>query len=289
MKMGKQVKEFYDEYTFTLTYVVYDDQSKDAVIIDPVLDYNPASGALSTKSVDEVLEFVKAKDLNVSHVLETHAHADHLSGAIEIKRRIPEIKVAIGEHITKVQEVFKGVFNFKEMKTDGSQFDVLLNEDNILKAGTIEVKTIFTPGHTPACSSYLIEDMVFTGDAIFMPDFGTGRCDFPAGNAKDLYHSVHNKLYELPDETRVYTGHDYPKSKGREMQFESTIGAQKKGNIQLKETTTEDEFVEMRTTRDSGLAAPRLLLPSVQVNINAGELPPAEDNGVQYLKMPIKS
>lgn len=287
--MGKQVKEFYDEYTFTLTYVVYDDQSKDAVIIDPVLDYNPASGALSTKSVDEVLEFVKAKDLNVSHVLETHAHADHLSGAIEIKRRIPEIKVAIGEHITKVQEVFKGVFNFKEMKTDGSQFDVLLNEDNILKAGTIEVKTIFTPGHTPACSSYLIEDMVFTGDAIFMPDFGTGRCDFPAGNAKDLYHSVHNKLYELPDETRVYTGHDYPKSKGREMQFESTIGAQKKGNIQLKETTTEDEFVEMRTTRDSGLAAPRLLLPSVQVNINAGELPPAEDNGVQYLKMPIKS
>lgn len=287
--MGKQVKEFYDEYTFTLTYVVYDDQSKDAVIIDPVLDYNPASGALSTESVDEVLEFVKAKDLNVSHVLETHAHADHLSGAIEIKKRMPEVKVAIGEHITKVQEVFKGVFNFKDMKTDGSQFDILLNEDNVLKAGTIEVKTLFTPGHTPACSSYVIDDMVFTGDALFMPDFGTGRCDFPAGNAKDLYHSVHNKLYELPDETRVYTGHDYPKSKGREMQFESTIGAQKKGNIQLKENTTEDEFVEMRTTRDSGLAAPRLLLPSVQVNINAGELPPAEDNGVQYLKMPIKS
>lgn len=281
------VKEFFDKATWTLTYVVYDGSTKDAIIIDPVWNYDPAASKMSTESVNEVLNFITKHALNVHFILETHAHADHVSGSQVLKKHIPNAKVAIGTNITKVQEVFKRVFNLNpDFKTDGSQFDFLLEEGKSYQAGTIKIGAIYTPGHTPACSSYIIEDMVFTGDALFMPDYGTGRCDFPAGSAEDLYESV-QKLYQLPDSTKVYTGHDYMPN-GRPLKFQSTIGEEKKKNIQLKSNTSKKEFVHFRTSRDKTLAAPRLLLPSVQVNIDAGHLPQPEDNGVRYLKIPVK-
>jgi glyoxylase-like metal-dependent hydrolase (beta-lactamase superfamily II) len=285
--MTRQVEAFFDEDTFTLTYVVFDEKTRDAIIIDPVLDYDPAASKLSCDSVEKVLDFIQKNELRIHYILETHAHADHLTGAAELKKRLPDVKVGIGKNITKVQELFSGIYNLKGFNTNGVQFDVLLDEDKPLKAGSIEVKTLFTPGHTPACSSYLIDDMLFTGDALFMPDFGTGRCDFPAGSAKDLYHSVHEKLYKLPDETRVFTGHDYQPG-GRELRYEATIGESKKDNIQLKESTKEEEFVNFRTERDKTLSAPRLLLPSIQVNIDAGDLPSKEENGTRYLKIPLR-
>lgn len=286
--MKPTVETFFDKATWTLTYVVFDPQTKDAVIIDPVWDYDPAASKMSTESSERVVDFVRAKELKVHFILETHAHADHVSGAQVLRTQIPHAKVAIGENIRAVQKVFKDVFNFDaEFPTDGRQFDILLNERELLRAGTLEIKTIFTPGHTPACSSYLIGDAVFTGDALFMPDYGTGRCDFPAGSADDLYTSVHEKLYALPDATRVFVGHDYQPG-GRPVEFESTIGREKKENIQLKESTSREEFVTMRTSRDKTLAAPRLLLPSVQINIDAGHLPKAEKNGSRYLKIPIR-
>ncbi len=284
--MSHQVETFFDKDTYTLTYIVFDKETKDSIIIDPVLDYDQAASKIHNNSVKKVLNFVSQNKLNVHYILETHAHADHLTGAMEIKREIPTAKIGIGKHITKVQEVFSDVFNLKDFNTNGVQFDTLLDEDKPLKAGSIEVETIFTPGHTPACSSYLIGDLLFTGDALFMPDYGTGRCDFPAGSAKDLYHSIHEKLYKLPDSTKFYTCHDYQPN-GRELRFQSTIGESKKENIQLKQSTTEEEFIEFRTNRDKKLSAPKLLLPSIQINIDAGHLPHEEDNGKKYLKIPL--
>lgn len=284
--MALELKHFFDRATFTLTYVLFDPTSKDAIVIDSVWDYDPASSKTGTESIDRVLDFVKEQDLRLHWVLETHAHADHLTGAAEIRRRIPGVKIGIGKKISEVQGVFKDVFNMKDFNTDGVQFDVLLEEGKKYQVGTIEIEAIFTPGHTPACSSYLMEDRVFVGDALFMPDFGTGRCDFPGGSSADLYHSIHEKLYKLPEETRVYTGHDY-QPQGRELKYESTIGEQKAHNIQLKEETTQEEFVKFRTERDAVLEAPRLLLPSIQVNIDAGHLPQAEENGVSYLRIPV--
>lgn len=284
--MSQELKTFFDPKTYTLTYIVHDLKTKDAVVVDPVLDFDEASGKISHHSVDKVLDYVNNNQLKVHYILETHAHADHLTGAQVLREKIPGAKVAIGKNITEVQETFKGVFNLKDLKTNGEQFDVLLDEENILSAGSIEVKTLFTPGHTPACSSYLIGDRVFTGDALFMPDFGTGRCDFPKGSAEDLYHSVHEKLYSLPDETKVLTGHDYQPG-GRELQYESTIGEQKEKNIQLKASTTKEEYIKFRTERDAKLSAPHLLLPSIQVNIDGGNLPKEEDNGTRYLKLPL--
>lgn len=286
--MKPAVKDFFDKATWTLTYVVYDAKTKDAVIIDPVWDYDPASSSLTSESAVKVRDFIKELGLKVHNILETHAHADHVTGAQVLKKEFPDAKIGIGANIREVQGVFKKVFNLaSDYKTDGSQFDLLLEEGKPHFAGSLKIETIFTPGHTPACASYLIGDAVFTGDALFMPDFGTGRCDFPAGSADQLYTSVHDKLYKLPDETRVFTGHDY-QPEGRPVEFESTIGEQKKKNIQLSEKTTRKEFVEMRNARDKQLAAPRLLLPSVQVNIGAGRLPEAEANGMSYLKIPIR-
>lgn len=286
--MKPQVKAFFDKMTWTLTYVVWDPATKDAVLIDPVWDYDPASSKVSTESVDQAIQFLQDQGLKLHYVLETHAHADHLSGAQLIKQKFPQVKVAIGKTITKVQEVFKGVFNLgSDFRTDGSQFDLLLSENETLVAGSLKVETIATPGHTPACSSYLIGDAVFTGDALFMPDYGTGRCDFPAGSAADLYTSVHDKLYKLPPTTRVFVGHDYQPG-GRHVAFETTIQAEKSGNIHIKDSTTQQEFVKFRTERDRTLAAPRLLLQSVQVNINGGTLPTAEENGTKYLKIPVR-
>lgn len=283
------VKEFFDRATWTLTYVVSDAATKDAVIIDPVWDYDPSSSKMSHASADEVLKYVNDQKLKVHYILETHAHADHVSGSQYLKEKIPGAKVGIGAKITDVQKVFKNVFNLDpDFKTDGSQFDFLLEEGKTVKAGSLAIDTMYTPGHTPACGTYIIGDTVFTGDALFMPDYGTGRCDFPAGSATDLYDSVYNKIYTLPDHYRVFVGHDYLPN-GRPLAFESTIGEEKAKNIQLNVETTKDQFVHFRTTRDKSLAAPRLLLPSVQVNIAAGHLPKPEANGTSYLKIPVRN
>jgi glyoxylase-like metal-dependent hydrolase (beta-lactamase superfamily II) len=283
-----KIKTFYDPATYTLTYVVYDERSKDAVVIDPVLDFDPADVSTSTQSLDAVLEFVNEQALKVHYILETHAHADHISGAHEmVTKHLPQAKIGIGERITLVQEVFKKVFNFPtNFKTDGSQFHRLFKDNEVARAGTLEFRVLFTPGHTPACASYLFGDAVFTGDALFMPDYGTGRCDFPGGDAAALYHSIAKKLYELPEATRVFVGHDYQPG-GRKLLYETTIGESKRSNIQLKASTTESEFIKFRTTRDATLSAPRLLFPSVQVNIAAGEFPGPESNGRVYLKLPV--
>ena len=281
-----KVEPFFDADTYTLTFLVFDEETKDAVIIDPVLDYDPHASKVTTKNVDKYAKFIDDNNLNLIYALETHAHADHLSGSPELKTRYPNVKVGIGGKITAVQDVFKGVFNFKDLKTDGSQFDETFKEGETIKAGSIEIGVIETPGHTPACVSYKIKDSVFVGDAVFMPDYGTGRCDFPAGSAEDLYVSVHDKIYALPDETKIYVGHDYQPN-GREVMWQTTVGESKESNKQLTSSTSKDDFVKMRNERDATLNAPRLILQSVQVNINAGDLPFKDENGAPYLKMPV--
>jgi glyoxylase-like metal-dependent hydrolase (beta-lactamase superfamily II) len=280
-----QIEAFYDARTFTLTYVVWDPETKDAVVIDPVLDYDPAASRTWTESVDQVTDFVREKGLNLRYVLETHAHADHVSGSQLLKRRF-DARVVIGEKITTVQETFKPIFDLgDDFPTDGSQFDHLMKDGETLEAGSLKVEAIATPGHTPACLTYKIDDAIFTGDALFMDDYGTGRCDFPRGDAEDLYTSI-RKLYELPDETRVFVGHDYQPN-GREVKWETTIGKSKANNPQLKGDTTREEFVKFRTERDAQLNAPKLLLPSVQLNVNAGKLPEPRANGNRYLNIPL--
>lgn len=285
--MKQTIKTFYDQATYTLTYVVYDEDSRDAVVIDPVLDYNPIGSVVSDESFQQVVDFVAENDLKLHYVLETHAHADHLSASQLFRDEYPGIKVAISERITGVQTVFKSVFNLEDsFVTDGNQFDTLIKDFETLEAGTLRIKALPTPGHTPACLSYLIGDAVFTGDALFMPDYGTGRCDFPAGDARTLYRCVTENLYSLPDDTRVFVGHDYQPG-GRDVAWESTIGEEKARNIQLKADTTEDEFVAFREQRDAGLAAPKLIYQSILVNIDAGHLPKMESNNQRYLKIPL--
>lgn len=281
-----KIKHFFDPATFTLTYLVIDEKTKDAVIIDPVLDFDPPSGKVSDQSIEEVLKFIRNEKLVIRGILETHAHADHLSSSQILKQLFPDAILAIGEKIKVVQEVFKAHFNIPELKTDGSQFDHLFKDFEEKSFGSLKMKAIPTPGHTPACMSYLFEDAVFTGDALFMPDYGTGRCDFPKGSAKDLYHSVKNNLYTLPDETRVFVGHDYSPN-GREMKYETTILESKKSNIQLPAERPEAEYIQFREARDKTLSAPKLLLPSIQINIDAGHLPKKESNGKSYLKLPL--
>ncbi len=283
------IKTFYDKRTFTLTYVVYDPSSRDAVVIDPVLDYEPASSKTWTESVDAVIDFVNKEKLRVRFVMETHAHADHLSGAQRIKDACPNVRLAIGARITEVQKVFKKVFDLPDaFPTDGSQFDVLLQDGSKLEAGSLRVETMFTPGHTPACATYKIGDAIFTGDAIFMPDGGTGRCDFPGGSATDLYRSITQRIFALPDNTRMFVGHDYQPG-GRELAYETTVGAQKEGNVALRASTTEADFVSFREKRDATLNAPKLLFQSVQVNVDAGRLPSANSNEIRYLKIPLNA
>jgi glyoxylase-like metal-dependent hydrolase (beta-lactamase superfamily II) len=280
------IEILYDPATFTLTYVVYDPTSRDAVVVDPVLDYDPLSSATSTASLQRLDAFLKKEALRVHYVLETHAHADHLSGSQWLKRRY-DAKVGISARITEVQGVFKDVFDLgPAFAVDGSQFDRLFQDGEKIRAGTLEIDVIATPGHTPACVSYKIGDAVFTGDALFIEDYGTGRCDFPKGSADALYTSVHDRLYALPDATRVFVGHDYQPN-GRAVRAETTIGKSKESNIQLRTGTTRGEFVTMREARDATLSAPRLLYPSVQVNVNAGRLPRPHDNGRRYLAVPL--
>lgn len=282
--MSIRVQPFFDARTYTATFVVFDPATRDAVVIDPVLDYEPVGSFTFTESVDEVSAFVRQQELRLRWILETHAHADHLSGSQILKRRFGA-GVAIGEQIRVVQETFKALFALPALATDGSQFDRLLKDGESLEAGSLKVDVIATPGHTPACVTFKIEDALFTGDALFTEDYGTGRCDFPKGSAEDLYDSI-QKLYALPDATRVFVGHDYQPG-GRGVRFESSIGESKAKNPQLNKDTSREAFVSMRKARDATLAAPKLLFQSVQVNIDAGRLPKTEGNGQRYLKVPL--
>lgn len=280
------LETFFDSQTSTLTYIVYDKNTSEAVIIDPVWDLDLASGKLSEESHHKVKTFLSSQNLNPILVLETHAHADHLSGAVLFKRDFPNIKVAIGEHITEVQETFAPVFNIKDLNCNGSQFDILLKDGQDFELSSFKMKVFHTPGHTPACSSYLIGDHLFTGDALFMPDSGTGRCDFPKGSARDLYHSI-MKIYQLDDDLKVHPGHDYQPN-NRELKSQAKLSEHKKNNIQISAKTSEAEYIKFREDRDKTLSAPKLLYPSIQVNIRAGELPAVEDNDKTYLKIPLK-
>lgn len=281
------IQSFFDSNTFTLTYVVFDEGTKDAIIIDPVLDYDPNSSSLSKESLGKLLLFIEKNKLKVHYSIETHAHADHVTSAQELKQSLPNIKTAIHENIKEVQKTFKEVFN-ADFDIEGETFDVLLKDGQKLEAGALSVEVMHTPGHTPACASLLVnKKTLFTGDALFMPDFGTGRCDFPKGSATDLYRSIKNKIYSLPDDTEVYVGHDYQPG-GRELKFKTSVKESKERNVHLKENTTEEEFVDFRTTRDKTLKAPRLLLPSIQINMQNGMLPKSESNGASYLKIPVK-
>jgi glyoxylase-like metal-dependent hydrolase (beta-lactamase superfamily II) len=280
-----QLETFFDERTFTLSYVVFDGVTKDAVVVDPVLDYEPSGGRLWTESLQRVAAFVDAKKLTVHFVLETHPHADHLSGAQWLKQRYGA-KVGISEHIADVQGVFKDVFALDQLPTDGRQFDVLVKDRQLLRAGALNVEAIATPGHTPACLSFKVDDAVFTGDALFLDDVGVGRCDFPKGDAAALYDSVTTRLFTLPDTTRLFVGHDYPPA-GRTWRSMTTVGSAKESNVHLPVAMPKATFVEKRTARDRTLSPPRLLYPSVQVNINAGLLPEPKANGRRYLVAPL--
>ena len=280
------IHSFFDPATFTLTYVVFDPNSRDAVVIDPVLDFDPLSAQTSLASVQRISAFLHEQQLTLRHVLETHAHADHLTGAQYLKRRFGA-SVVIGARITEVQATFKQVFDLPaSFAADGHQFDRLLTDGQGLHAGSLRIEAIGTPGHTPACLTYKIGDALFTGDALFIEDYGTGRCDFPRGSAEELFESVHDKLYRQPDHLRVFVGHDYQPG-GRAVRYETTIGVSKRHNVQLRTETTKEQFVSFRAARDKTLTAPRLLFPSVQVNIDAGRLPPAHENGTRYLQIPI--
>lgn len=270
------IEPFFDPATSTLTYVVYDPTSRDAIAIDPVLDYDPRSGATSTASVEAVASFLNAEGLHLHDVLETHAHADHLSGSQVLKRRFGA-KVGIGVRIREVQTSFRDLLALPpSFPIDGSQFDRLFDDGETIVAGALALEVIATPGHTPACVTYRIGDAIFTGDALFIEDCGTGRCDFPRGSADALYTSVHERLYALPDATRVFVGHDYPPN-GRPVRCETTIGASKAWNIHLCASTTREEFIALRTERDATLPPPRLLYPSIRANIAAGRMPGNDD------------
>jgi len=285
---GLCVEDYFDQPTFTYTFLVYDQATRDAVVIDSLLDYNYPASKIVHSSADALVERVNLLGLKVHYLLETHAHADHLTGAHYLKSRLPQARAAIGEHIAEVQKVFAGLFNIN-IATDGSQFDRLLQDGETLECGSVRVKILHTPGHTPTCCSFLINDRaVFTGDTIFMPDYGAARCDFPGGDAATLYRSITQKLFTLPDETENYVGHDYPVD-GRRQACKTTIGEQKRGNIMLNADTSEEEFIVARNERDATLEAPNLLLPSIQVNIRAGAFPEPEDNGVSYLKIPVRT
>ena len=285
--MQAQVKAFFDPATWTVSYVVFDAPGGHCALVDSVLDYDPKSGRTRTDSADQLIAFVREQNLMVDWILETHAHADHLSAAPYLRKHLGG-KIAIGGKITQVQNVFKGIFHLEpEFATNGSQFDHLFEDGDTFAIGTLQAQALSVPGHTPACMAYQVGDAVFVGDTLFMPDVGTARCDFPGGNAHTLYQSV-RKLLSLPPETRLFMCHDYP-PEGREAQWECTVADQRARNIHVHDGVSEAEFVAMRTKRDATLEMPTLILPSVQVNIRAGELPPKEDNGVTYLKIPLNA
>lgn len=284
--MQPKVQVFFDEPTFTYSYVVQDPASGHCAIIDSVLDFDYAAGTTDTRSADAILAYIQNEALTVDWILETHVHADHLSAAPYLQDKTGA-RLAIGSHITTVQETFGKAFNAgTEFQRDGSQFDQLLNDGDSIQVGEMEGKAMHTPGHTPACMTYVFGDAAFVGDTLFMPDFGTARCDFPGGDARTLYRSI-QRVFALPAETRLFMCHDY-KAPGRdEYAYETTVAAEREHNIHVRNGISEEDFVRMRTERDATLSMPRLILPSVQVNMRAGQMPPAEDNGQIYLKVPV--
>ena len=285
--MTPMVESFFDPATWTVSYVVYEKPGATCAIVDSVLDYDPKSGRTGTSSADKLVAFVQDKELTVEWILETHAHADHLSAAHDL-RQVLGGKIAIGAAITNVQDVFKRIFHLEpEFQPDGRQFDRLLQDGETFAIGALSAQALSVPGHTPACMAYRIGDAVFVGDTLFMPDVGTARCDFPGGDAHTLYRSM-RKLLDLPGDTRLFMCHDYPPA-GRAAAWETTVARQRADNIHVHDGVSEQEFVKMRSARDATLEMPVLILPSVQVNIRAGAMPPKEDNGVSYLKIPINA
>lgn len=284
--MTPAVHGFFDEATNTITYVVVEPEGRSCAVIDSVLDFDYASGRTDTRSADAVIDFIRTQDLKLEWVLETHVHADHLSAAPYIQERLGG-KIGIGDRITVVQDTFGKIFNEgTRFQRDGSQFDKLFKEGDSLMIGQMRADILHTPGHTPACLTYVIGDAAFVGDTLFMPDFGTARCDFPGGSAENLWNSI-QKILQLPEETRIFVGHDY-KAEGRDQfAWETTVGAQKLLNKHVGEGKSKDDFIRMRTERDAQLAMPRLIIPSLQVNMRAGNMPEPEDNGQSYLKVPI--
>jgi len=283
--MHPNIQAFFDPATWTVSYVVFDEPGGSCAIIDPVLDYDPKAGRTKTTSADKLIAFINVQNLTVSWILETHAHADHLSSAHYLKDKLGG-KTAIGDHIPVVQKFFKKLFNMEsQFTTDGKQFDHLLSDSEIFHVGKLSARAISVSGHTPADMAYQFEDAIFVGDTMFMPDVGTARADFPGGDARQLYRSI-RKLLDLPPETRLFMCHDYPPN-DRSAQWQSTVAQERAHNIHVHNDVSEDEFVAMRTARDATLEMPVLMLPSVQVNVRAGQMPPAEDNGVIYFKIPI--
>jgi glyoxylase-like metal-dependent hydrolase (beta-lactamase superfamily II) len=280
-----EIRAFFDEPTNTVTYLVWDPGSRHGVAIDPVLDFDPASGMVNDDSVAELLTAAEAEGVTIDWVLETHIHADHLSGAPLIKARTGA-RIAIGEHVREVQNIFRPIFGAADVKDEGGDFDRLLGDGEKIEVGGMSIEVIHTPGHTPACVSYRIGKAVFVGDTLFMPDYGTARTDFPGGDARSLYRSIH-KLLALPPETRLFMCHDY-KAPGRDhFAWETTVAAERTGNRHVHDGIAEDEFVAMREERDRSLCTPRLLIPSIQVNMRAGRFPPADEHGVRYLRVPV--
>ena len=281
------IRPFFDEATNTVSYLIFDPATRQGAVIDPVLDWDHRSGEADTRSADQLIETARQEGVAIALILETHAHADHLTAAPYIKRRCGG-QIAIGEHIKDVQRIFRPVFAADDVKPEGGDFDLLLRDGERLKLGTLEIEVIHTPGHTPACVCYRIGEDVFVGDTLFMHDYGTARADFPGGDARALFRSI-KRLLALPPETRLWMCHDY-KAPGRDdYAWQSTVAEQRAHNPHVKDGVTEDEFVAFRQARDAKLAAPTLLLPSIQVNIRAGRFPEAESNGVRYLKIPVKA
>ena len=286
-KVQANIKTFFDPETWTFTYLVYAGEGSACAVIDSVLNYDSKSGRTTTRSVDEVAQFITEKNLRLTWILETHAHADHLTAAPYLQSKLGG-KIVIGGHITSVQKVFKGVFNLDErFAVDGSQFDHLLKDGESLAFGDLSLKAIYVPGHTPACMAYEIGDALFVGDTLFMPDVGTARCDFPGGDAKNLYQSI-QKILAYPHETKLFMCHDYPPS-DRPVAHLTTVGEQKQSNIHVHDGITQDAFVQMRSKRDASLEMPHLILPSIQINIRAGHFPEPEANGKSYLKIPLNT
>ncbi len=280
------IRAFFDKPTNTVSYLVWDAEGKQAAVVDPVLDYDRASGEASVKSADAILAAGVEAGLRIGWVLETHVHADHLSGAPYIKLKTAA-QVGIGERIRDVQRIFRPVFNATDVAGDGSEFDHLFKDGERFHIGKLEGEVIYTPGHTPACVSYKIGDAVFVGDTLFMPDYGTARADFPGGDARTLYRSI-RRILALPPQTRLFMCHDYKAPNRGDYAWETTVAEQRAKNVHVHEGVSEDEFVAMREKRDATLSAPELLLPSIQVNMRAGKLPPPDSNGVRYLKLPVK-
>lgn len=281
------VQGFFDEATNTVSYLVSDPEARHAAIIDSVLDFDAASGRTSTRSADALIEHVSVNNLKIDWILDTHVHADHLSAAAYLKERLGS-RTAIGQHVSSVQKTFKSIFNLKNLDSDGRQFDHLFADEESFSIGELQGRVLNTPGHTPACITYVIGDAAFVGDTLFMPDYGTARTDFPGGSAATLYESI-QKIFSLPDETRLFMCHDY-KAPGRDAYaWETTVREQREQNVHINSRVSRENFVSMRTERDSKLGMPKLILPSVQVNVRAGQLPDAEDNDIRYLKIPLNA